>query len=416
MKKLISLILILAVGISLGVLIKQNPGIVVVQWHNWRIDSPLWLAVFAIVLGGVVVYYLMRIVLGIFSTPAKLVHFKHNWEQKHARKLMHQGLMDLVEGHWQQASRHLQASVSHSEAPLLNYLGLARSAQEQGDDKARDRYLRLAHEKGSGNGSKMAVGLTQAQLQYEHGQYEQSLATLKHLQSLSPHHPRILSLLKRVYQHLNEWDQLLKLLPNLRKNHVVSPDELMQLEREAFIHKLSRAEKSSSAEEIKKVWHNLPRKYHQDPVMVYQYANALISHREPFEAENCLRQAIKREWRESLIRLYGQIDHPEPDKLLLQAEGWLKTHGQSASLMLTLGRLSCAAQLWGKAERYFEASINIKPDVEAYTELACLYEKLDKLELSHKFFRKGATMVSMPVLERLPMHHINEVNSADAMD
>jgi HemY protein len=405
MKKFISIVIILAISVTLGVIIRDYPGMFVVQFGKWRIDGSLWLGVLVLISGYFILHYLFAIIGSVFKAPRRIVAFTETLSKNRSRRLMHQGLMELVEGQWQRAERNLLNSVSQCETPLLSYLGLAKSAQEQGNDKQRDRYLKLAYEQ-DGSAS-IAIGLTQAQLQYQHGQYEQSLATLKHLQTLSPHHPKMLNLLKQIFRQLNEWDQLLTILPRLKKNQVISGDEVIQLEREAFLFKLNKAEKAETASDIKETWKKLPKKYHTDVVMVYQYANALISHREPFEAEECIRQALKRDWHESLVRLYGQINHPDPDKLLAQAEGWLRNHGESANLLLSLGRLSCACQLWGKAERYFEASINIKPDVETYTELACLYEKLDKLELSHKFFRKGATMVSPPYVDRLPVPSVS---------
>jgi HemY protein len=47
------------------------------------------------------------------------------------------------------------------------------------------------------------------------------------------------------------------------------------------------------------------------------------------------------------------------------------------------------AQLWGKAQRYLEACLKLSALPEAYAELGILLEKIDQLELSNQYFRKG---------------------------
>ena len=404
MKKLILLILLLVAAVAIGLTVRAYPGVMILQTTQWRIDIPLWFAVTIFVLAGVVFYFTFKVIAGILAAPAKVMAMKSEWDRQHARKDFYQGVLALIEGNWHKSGKLLSHNLALSESPLVNYLGLAKVAQEQGRDSERDRYLKLAYEQDKS--AHIAVGLTQAHCQFQHGQYEQSLATLEHLHTQEPKHPRVLASLKRLYCQLNDWEKLHLLLPQLRKVHAIDEAEHTRLEREVFIHRLAAAEKEPTPDAIKKVWQRLPKRYHTDPVMVYQYVNALISLRDPFTAEDCIRLALKRDWQERLVRLYGLIEHPEPEKLLTQAQNWLKQHGESASLLLTLGRLSSACQLWGQAERFFEASLNINPDVETYTELACLFERLDQRELSHQYFRKGATLISNPLLERLPVGHI----------
>ncbi|WBV63404.1 hypothetical protein PGH43_00365 [Legionella pneumophila 130b] len=79
--------------------------------------------------------------------------------------------------------------------------------------------------------AKIAVELTQAQLQLANHQWEQALATLKHLQDLAPRHPYVLKLLMNLYEEIKDWQQLIALLPDLKKNHIISDQAFEQLQK-----------------------------------------------------------------------------------------------------------------------------------------------------------------------------------------
>src|SRR5690606_7204767 len=188
---------------------------------------------FIFIVGFLLFYYSFKLLNGIFHIG--------NWfhdlgdKRKHikAREKTNQGLIELTEGHWERAERHLIQGAKYSEVPLLNYLSAAKAAQELGDEQRRDTYLALAHD--STRGTDTAVGVKQAQLQLGHGQNKQALATLNHLRDIAPHHPQILKLLRDLYIQLRDWTQLRDILPLLKKNHVISDDEKMQLEQRIYL-------------------------------------------------------------------------------------------------------------------------------------------------------------------------------------
>ena len=52
--------------------------------------------------------------------------------------------------------------------------------------------------------------------------------------------------------------------------------------------------------------------------------------------------------------------------------------GILAGLLLLLGRLALAQQLWGKAQGYLEASVSLHNSLAAQVELTRLFEQLDR--------------------------------------
>src|SRR5690606_21718302 len=118
-------------------------------------------------------------------------------------------------------------------------LGAAEAAHGQGKNQEAEALLRKAFESAEGAG--MAVGLSQAKLQLASGQLEQALATLIRLRKKAPHHPFVLKQLKEVYTRLEDWRELSQLLPEMRKQGIVTAAETLPLERQVWLNLLDAA-------------------------------------------------------------------------------------------------------------------------------------------------------------------------------
>ena len=129
--------------------------------------------------------------------------------------------------------------------PLINYLAAARSAYELGDQDEAFKLLHRAEQ--SAPNSELAVSLTQARMQLLDKKYEQCLATLERAKRVSPKHPVVLELLRRVYLEVQDWQGLRELLPELRRIKIGKPEELELLEEKLSLALLvetgERAEK-----------------------------------------------------------------------------------------------------------------------------------------------------------------------------
>ncbi len=220
-------------------------------------------------------------------------------------------------------------------------------------------------------GSDMAVGITQAQLQLAGNRLEQALATLVRLRKQSPHHPFVLKLLKNTYLRLEDWRELSRLLPELRKRSVLPEAELNDLERQVWHNLLERAaedcrrqqkqDPEASLEPLTRLWDELPGFLRRDEYTIRDYARLLAGLGDEAQAETLLRKVLRNHWGDELINLYGRVKGQKPDEQLLVAEQWLKDRPNNAELLLALGRLSLRNELWGKAREYFETSLRLKP-------------------------------------------------------
>lgn len=365
MKTLIISLLTLFVAVVIALLAMEDPGYVLIAVGEWTVETTLALAGLIIALSFFTVYYLARVVHKVLAVPGGVREWKKQRREHKAMKSLTRGLIDLAEGHWAAAEKKVLKYVQEDDGPLqgeaslLNYLTAARAAQAQGNDQRRDHYLKLAHE--NHPSADIAVGLTQAELQLNQNQLEQALATLRHLHQLSPKHAKILQVLAKVYQQLGDWEHFLELVPLLRKHKALPKDAISTLSQQAYLKLLQAATSFSS---LSDVWSRMPEFFREEQAVLSNYVIRLLEMGESNVAEPLLRHALRKQFSEPLLALYGKIDCAEPGRQLELVESLLVEHERNCIVLLTAGRLCLRNKLWGKARSYLEASVNVKANAE----------------------------------------------------
>ena len=385
MLRALFIFLLLLASVYVGTQLQHDPGYVLVAINHWTIETTLGVAIIGLFLSFVILHTFLRLVHAVFHFPTSWHHWSAKRRVQQAQAKTRQGLIEFSEGHWLQARNHLIKALPDTETPLLNYLTAARAAQEMGDNKLREDYLREAQQ--AMPEAKIAVELTQAQLQMADHQWEQALATLRHLQDLAPRHPYVLKLLMHLYEEVKDWPQLIALLPELKRNHVVSADIYQRLEQQAYLQSMIDLIKHNQAQALTDFINALPKPLKNHPELMAEYTCYLLNQNDPTTAESILRRCLRKQYDEQLISIYGQIQ--ANDTQLTFAESLLKGQAHSAPLLLCLGRLSKNQQLWGKAKIYFEQSLEYGSTPDAYRELGELLEQLGDHAGACAAYRQG---------------------------
>ncbi len=395
MKTLLLIVLVLLASVFVTLFAIEDPGYVLVTRAPWSIEMPLTLFVLLLAVGFVALHFLWRLLRGIWGIPRDVTRWRLGRNARKARLALTQGLVYLAEGNWAKAQAQLVSGLPHSDNPLLNYLGAACASQATGDTEKRDEYISRAQQAAPGNS--FAIAMTQAHLYAWTEQYEQALAALSELRSRSPKNPHVLRLLVKTYLAVHEWKSLVELIPHLRKYKVLSPEAVDALEMQAQRELLTLSLPSGTQEMLRGAWQRVPKSLRRDPRFVALYAGQLIKQNQMNDAESLLREAIKREWSDELIELYGRVRSEDLSHQLEVAEGWLESQPDNPSLLLTVGRLSLYNELWGKARSYLETSVKRRPTLQAYRDLAVLMERLGEAEQALDYYRRGLeTLVSEP--------------------
>ena len=400
MKALLKVWLFVLAGAGIGVVLSQDSGYVLLSFGRYTIEMSL--ALLLIVLGGlfIAMYFGIRLLVRTARLPEDVRGWKQRRGSHMAQQAMTRGLLEMSEGNWRSAERRLARFADRSETPLLNYLAAARAAQLQGAHDRRDGYIRLAHE--TMPSADVAVSLTQAELQLADHQLEQALATLKHLRSVAPKHIYVLRLLRRLYEQLGDWEHLRELLPELRRRKVEDEADLQRLEMRTHRALLEQAFLAGDEHRLEMAWADVPRGLRTEPQLLGDYAGYLLETGHDDKAEQLLREALRKRWDTGLVETYGLLETTEPGKQLSHMERLLADHPDDPTLLLTLGRLSLRAQLWGKARGYLEACIGRNGPAPAYRELGQLLERLHEPGKAIEIYRRGLSGVGGPDPVALP--------------
>lgn len=398
---LVLLLVLVCLG-ALGWAVSQSAGYVLITYDRFRYESTFWifLALLACLwLLAVLVHWL----LGLLYVSGTLVNpWSRRHRQRRVERASQKGLRELAEGQWGPALEHLRAAAGHDRRPLVHYLGAARAANELGDYAQSDALLSEAREREPD--AALAVGLTQAQLQIARGDYVQARESLALLREQKPRHPQVLVLLQQLYVQLEEWPELCRLLPELRKYKVLPVERLDELERLAWAAALEQAGQPAQARDealqaLNQQWQTMPNGLRGEPALVEVYAAGLARLGAEEKAEEVLQAAIRKRFDARLVELYGQVRGRDDARQLAQAEGWLKDHPDDPALLLALGRLSVRNELWGKARDYLEASLRFEFRPQTCAELGRLLARLGEVERSNQLFQQGLGLVerNLPV-------------------
>lgn len=390
MKYAFYILLALLAAVIIAGALHVDSGYVLLSWRDTSVEMSLGTLAVLILVVFFGLYLLTTLVVRLWGFPQRIHAAMERRREARSRRSAIRGLIDLAEGRWAESERNLMRHAADSKVPLITYIAAARAAQMQGAHERRDTYLRRASEREPA--AQLAVLLTQAELQIAHRQYEHALATLRRLQELDANHSYALRLLARLYRKLGDWSALHALLPKLRDTHALPRAEIDRLESQALCALLERLDTSSGPAQAAGWWNALPRRLRAETNLVRAYAQLLLKSGDPKTAESVTREALKANWDEELIVLYGQTRADDPVRQLVRVEEWLAEKGESAVLLLTAGRLCSAAKLWGKARSYLESSIVLGARPETYEELGRLFKVLGEPEQATQAFSDGLAL------------------------
>lgn len=384
MKRLFLFILIIAASVWLGIQIKQDPGYVLLASQHWTVEMPLWFGALALLLSILLLYGLVKSTIALIALPITLrTWIKRRRLQKNYR-LTQRGLLALAEGKLSLAERTLLSAKVKEASPLVNYLAAAIAAQAIGATDRCDNYLKKAMQ--TSPTTHLAIDLVQIRLWIARKEFTPALATLQRLSTKYPKHVGVLRLLGEIYLQLQQWNELEKLLPLLRKRHCLSAQDIYHLEENTYQGLLMQA---SDVASIQQIWQRTSRELRRNIKVISAYVRALIGQQAGSMAMTLLQDQLKIRHDPQLIRLYG-IAAPKPsDQQLNFAERLLNSHSQDPDLLLCLGQICLRKQLWGKARGYLNSCIEVTQIPDAYFELGLLMEQLNDHLAAKDYYQKG---------------------------
>lgn len=398
------LLLVLVTAASLAYLVRLDAGYVLVELHGLTLETTVWVAALAALLGLLVFYYLARVLVIVADGFARLLSgrvrrrdgFLERWRARR-RLPTKRGVLAFFEGRWRDAVRQLARGARRADAPLLNHLLAARASHELGDEELAEGFLQLAAEAPE---AARAVALVRAAAALERGEHAAALAMLDGA-GLDPRtQPAGVVLLLEALERTGDWERIRALLPAARRYRVQRETRLDSIEERMFRNTVEQADITHEA--VRNAWNALAASLRHQPALIAVHAAALVRVNRSDDAARELAHALGQGWDERLVRAYGLLPARDARRQLAFAESLLREHARQPELLLALGRIALRNHLWGKARDYFEASLRLAPRPETCAELARLCDNLGEHEHSRALLVR-AVQGAVGELPALPM-------------
>ncbi len=398
MKLLIIIVIVLGGAIGLGMYAMEDPGYVVISREPYTIRMSLALLVGFLLVLFMVLYLLLGLLTGLVQTPRRIRQWRMRKREQGAQQLTMKGFTHLIEGDWTKAEESLLASRDDNRASLMNYLGAAYAAQQQGLIDRRNAHLGAALK--AFPHQAVSVRLTWARMEMQSGHWMHARSELESVRLKAPQNRAAVQLLAETYRQLGDWSSLVKLLPVLHKLMAFPEEELRRREVQALQgHLGAPALQPGSSARLDEVYEALPKKVRTDTVALASYARQLMHHGEHSRAEFVLRKALNRSWNGELIRLYGQLETPHLSDQIRLLQSWGKGHEEDTGLKWALAALHRRDNNLEEARTLLAQVVSDTGDAEAVEALGDLLEQMGESEKALMMYRQGLKTQAHPPAE-----------------
>ncbi|WP_440029499.1 heme biosynthesis protein HemY [Chromobacterium amazonense] len=382
-----------ALAVLVGLASTLNTGYAILFLPPYRMEVSFNLMIVLVVGLIVATHLVLRLLALATDLPRQVQRFQRQKKLKAARHALREAGIAFFEGRFQKAEREAAKSLDDEYAPENRALALliaARSAGYAGAADKRDGYLNQLDQ--LPERLQLARHMLDAELRLEEKDALGALTAIERARALSPNLTNALKLELKVRLLQKQPDAVLSLTEKLLKADALEPEQARRYRLAAYQQQLAGL---LSEREVRDWLRRIPAPESGNPQLQQQVVAHLIRLQAYDAAATLLAEALAGDDMElpELARELGQLAaHLSVDKrlaLLKDADAWLKQRPRDHWLLLALGRLAQAQQLWGKAQNYLEASVSIQPTLCAHAELAKLFEATGKEEQSQLHYQKS---------------------------
>ncbi len=383
---ILSLLLVLIGGAVLGTLINLDPGYVLLAWGGTSLEMSIWVLMICIGLLFVTLSFSLRFLLALNLPFLALGHWQQASRTKRMQAQIRQGLLALADGQNARAQTKLSPIAETTDQPFVVIPALAQALGRQGKLNEAKRLLDQ-FVKQFPNAKQLSL-LKLAEIYAYQGHHKSALDSLQTLHQFNPKHAEANQLMMDLLTRLSMWNQLIELLAEVGRFKQFDDEQLAKQQQLAYRQAFNSANtKQGSAaasclDELQVLWNKAPKAITADAPSIVDYAKAMarIEGDTGTRTQIFIERSLAKKWSDDLVLVYGHLPLNDIAKSLKQAEQWQEHAKNSAALQLTLGRLCVGLELWGKAEDYLNASIQLQASKEAHAEMARLQYKMGQIE------------------------------------
>ncbi len=373
MKALAVILIALTVAVLAGHYVAEDPGFIVIGYGGKVIRTTFAFFALVLVLGIVVLIATLNFLRNLRELRERYQQWVIERRRQRAHSSLTDGLLAMAAGDFAQAERQFTRGLDDDSQPEVHYLAAAEAAQALKAPGRRDNYLSLAQELNPA--IRTPLDIKRAEWLLGNGQLTEARPLIERLKAAEVGNPQVLKLQMDLYQQSHDHEALLALIPDIRRDHVLSHDDAIALERRSAVAIL--AGERTDVEALTRRWRGFSKHLRASPEVLGAYVRGLCRFGADDEAEKLTRKQLEKAWDSSLAALYGEIECDPPARQLRKLEAWSMTRGDDPGLRLARARQSIRAGHWAQALSQLEDLMRAQPSPLLHQLLAAIAEGLD---------------------------------------
>lgn len=386
-----------ALAVLIGLASTVNVGYAILFLPPYRFDISANLLLVAAVALIAVIYLVLRLIGLLAGLPERVRGFQQQRKLKQARHALREAGLAYFEGRYQRAEREAKKAIHDEYAPENRALALliaARSADAMHGSDRCNQYLAEFAE--FPERLQTARYLLEAERYLEAKDLVRAQAAIERVRNYSPYLTHALRLELKIKLLQKQPEAVLSLTERLLKSEAIEPERARHYRLAAYLQQLTTAVDST---EIQAWLRRITDAERYHPKLISAAVKQLMTIGDYDYAATLLTAAIDRnedaffsELSRDLSQLATRVTSEKRLELLKSAERWLARYPRDYQLLLALGRLAYAQQLWGKAQSYLEASLSVKPTLSAHAELVGLFKATGQETKAEHHYRQSVTL------------------------
>jgi HemY protein len=361
---------------------KLNNGYALLVAAPYRIELSLNLFLFLIIGGFVSLYLALRVIVHTTRLPAQVSQWRRRQRDARSRAKQDAATVALLEGRYVKAQQQASEALVFPGASGLAALIGARAAMDM------RQYARAEELLGRPETQAKSLAVSRltlaAESALEQGQPQEALRILSELKREAGLHTAALRLELRATQAARRFGDVPPLVDQLVKRGVFDAAQGSEVKIAAQREQLRSL--ATDAAGLRDLWNRLPEATRTEPRIARAGGRSFLQLGGDREAAEIIVRSLERQWDSDLVELYGECSLSDATRQLEQAERWLGAHNDDATLLQVLGTLCERAQLWGKAQTYFEASLALENRWRTHLTLGEMLGRLGRADEANAHF------------------------------
>jgi len=387
MTKKISLVLFGGLMITLmAMFVMREQGVAVFSYGEITWELSLTHFYFAAIAVFILLYWLFRFIGKILRLPTQLKLQKQQKTRLEILNALDNTLIHAALHDWDSAIKTSTRHIKDSPIKKGQHSYTAYCANEIGHIDMRTTHVNQLR---AIEGGASAANLLEAGFMLQDKKPEKALSLLE---DESIEDVSVLNYYCQAFLQIKDTQAIEHILPKLFLRTQKQPQKYQAIQNTCYqcLHYLIETyHVKTQAESLAELWKTYNKIIQIQPSLLEQFVHRLNQHKQDVLAEQIIVSSLQQNWNERLVQTFGLLQLDNVEQRIKIAQQWSIEHKDSASLLLTLGRLHKQLKHWGQAKNYLESSLSRQPLVATYAELTDLHEQLNEVADAHRCAKKG---------------------------